>query len=297
MKNIGTRIKQRRKELGLKQSDLAEAIGVTQSFVSMIENGINIPTIRTLSGIANVLNTTTAILSGNDEHNDFGEDTLQELRYMYDSSQYKDMLRLINHASGAEYFQNPQYRAHLLICKALAYTGLMDYPSAIEICTHLLERTQSINDRVFLAAVHGTMGKIHLSMNDIDSAHTHCMQAYLIIMYQPVTDNSKRIRREILIDLGMVNMYMGKFDEARYYLERVFGIIDNDVRNSVKSNAQILVVLADISYKQHNYSVAIQYAENALKHYRFIGDKNGQEEVKNYIKEYKRTTHNDGEEG
>ena len=52
---MGARIRRRRVQLGMTLSDLAEASGLTKSFVSQIERGRNSPSISTLRGIAAAL--------------------------------------------------------------------------------------------------------------------------------------------------------------------------------------------------------------------------------------------------
>ena len=50
--SMGARIRKRRMQLGMTLNDLAEATGLTKSFVSQIERGRNSPSISTLRGIA-----------------------------------------------------------------------------------------------------------------------------------------------------------------------------------------------------------------------------------------------------
>lgn len=52
---LGRRIRERRLELGLTQSSVADAAGLTKSFVSQIERGYTAPSISTLRGIAKAL--------------------------------------------------------------------------------------------------------------------------------------------------------------------------------------------------------------------------------------------------
>jgi transcriptional regulator with XRE-family HTH domain len=52
---MGARIRKRRLQLGMTLNDLAQASGLTKSFVSQIERGRNSPSISTLRGIAAAL--------------------------------------------------------------------------------------------------------------------------------------------------------------------------------------------------------------------------------------------------
>ncbi len=66
---IGSRITQKRKELGFTQEELAEKVGVSAQAVSKWENDISCPDITLLPNLAKVLNTTIdELLTGkNDE--------------------------------------------------------------------------------------------------------------------------------------------------------------------------------------------------------------------------------------
>lgn len=54
--NMGMRIKIRRKELKMKQTELAETLGISNNHMSSIENGHQKPSLDTLIGICNCLN-------------------------------------------------------------------------------------------------------------------------------------------------------------------------------------------------------------------------------------------------
>ena len=55
---------ERRRKLGIKQADLAAAIGVNQSMVSMIETGQNVPSFTRAAQAARVLRTSLDYLAG-----------------------------------------------------------------------------------------------------------------------------------------------------------------------------------------------------------------------------------------
>ncbi len=55
MSPLGDRIRTRRKELRLSQSDLAERTGMTASFVSQVERGVTSPSIDSLYKISRSL--------------------------------------------------------------------------------------------------------------------------------------------------------------------------------------------------------------------------------------------------
>ena len=61
---IGERIAARRDELGLKQYQVAERIGVTKTTMSKYENNVNIPNADILAKLAGVLQTSADYLCG-----------------------------------------------------------------------------------------------------------------------------------------------------------------------------------------------------------------------------------------
>lgn len=55
---IGSRIARRRKELGLKQSEVEEQAGIGYKYLSNIERGISIPSTEVIVRLSGALNTT-----------------------------------------------------------------------------------------------------------------------------------------------------------------------------------------------------------------------------------------------
>jgi len=60
--NIGEAIKNIRRAKGLKQCDVARQSGITQSYLSRVENDVNLPNIYCLKSIANVLDVALPII-------------------------------------------------------------------------------------------------------------------------------------------------------------------------------------------------------------------------------------------
>ena len=69
-KEIGKRIARRRKELGLKQSEVEERADLSQKYLSNIERSISIPSIEVIMRLAAALDTTHyEFLVGTQHHN------------------------------------------------------------------------------------------------------------------------------------------------------------------------------------------------------------------------------------
>ena len=61
-KSIGKRIKLRRKELNIKQNELAEKLNISNNHLSSVENGREKPSLELLLNICELLNVTTDYL-------------------------------------------------------------------------------------------------------------------------------------------------------------------------------------------------------------------------------------------
>lgn len=59
---LGLRIKKRRRELGLKQNELSEMMGISNNYLSNIENGHSIPSLEVFSDICIKLKITPDLL-------------------------------------------------------------------------------------------------------------------------------------------------------------------------------------------------------------------------------------------
>ena len=79
--NIGTRLKQRRKEMHIKQTEMAKELGVSQTYLSNIEGGKANCSITLLVDICNYLNVTPDYLMlGNMRGNKASIDIIDALK-------------------------------------------------------------------------------------------------------------------------------------------------------------------------------------------------------------------------
>ena len=79
--NIGTRLKQRRKEMHIKQTEMAKELGVSQTYLSNIEGGKANCSIMLLVDICNYLNVTPDYLMlGNMRGNKASIDIIDALK-------------------------------------------------------------------------------------------------------------------------------------------------------------------------------------------------------------------------
>ena len=80
-KSIGKRIKLRKKELNIKQNELAEKLNISNNHLSSVENGREKPSLELLLNICELLNVTPDyLLLGNMHTNDISQDILTGLR-------------------------------------------------------------------------------------------------------------------------------------------------------------------------------------------------------------------------
>ena len=79
-KEIGKRIARRRKELGLKQSQLSELVGISDPYMSNIERATSIPSTEVILRLAIALKTTPdAFLVGSVHHRDNPKQDIEDL--------------------------------------------------------------------------------------------------------------------------------------------------------------------------------------------------------------------------
>lgn len=92
---LGKRIAKRRKVLNLTQDDVAEATGLSNNYISNIENSHSIPSIETLMKVCETLDTTPDyFLLGSLRHT--GEDLIPEINEKMKLCN-KRKLKLIDH--------------------------------------------------------------------------------------------------------------------------------------------------------------------------------------------------------
>lgn len=97
-KEMGTRIKVRRKELKIKQAELAEALEISNNHMSSIENGRQMPSLDTFIGICRCLNVTPDyLLLGTMHAYNIPQDISDKLRLCHQSDieLAKDFIELL----------------------------------------------------------------------------------------------------------------------------------------------------------------------------------------------------------
>lgn len=86
---IGKRIKLRRKELNIRQNDLAEKLNISNNHLSSVENGREKPSLELLLNICELLGTTPDyLLLGNMHTDDISQDILAGLRLCNEDDVY-----------------------------------------------------------------------------------------------------------------------------------------------------------------------------------------------------------------
>ena len=139
---IGDRIKALRKEHGLTQSDLANAMGVTASMIGQYETGVRTPKCNTIERIAKALSVSIAELTEEVTHVDLGPIAI-ELREKYGLSN-KIALSIVDDCALAfsPLFRNDRF-SDLLCClneegKRIAYERVRELT---EIARYQLQTT------------------------------------------------------------------------------------------------------------------------------------------------------------
>ena len=108
-KEMGTRIKVRRKELKIKQAELAETLEISNNHMSSIENGRQKPSLDTFIGICKCLNVTPDyLLLGAMHAYNIPQDILDKLRLcnQSDIELVRDFIELLVKRNSAGNTQN-----------------------------------------------------------------------------------------------------------------------------------------------------------------------------------------------
>lgn len=101
-KGLGKKIKLARIRAGLVQSELADRIGVTQNYISLIETGKKMPSLKTFTKIARELDVSPSeLLSGEQLGNE-----LKKLAEQFDLEQIIQALRLFLEENGMKHSRN-----------------------------------------------------------------------------------------------------------------------------------------------------------------------------------------------
>ena len=72
--NLASNISEARKARNLSQQDLAEMIEVHQTYISQLERGLDVPTLKVIDRIADVLDCSVDTLLGRDRKNFWKEE-------------------------------------------------------------------------------------------------------------------------------------------------------------------------------------------------------------------------------
>lgn len=90
--SLGSALKEIRKSKGLSQDDVADSVGITQTYVSMLETDKAFPSKKTLMNIAKTLGLPHQIIELYSlEDNDFAEDKRPTFRVVF--PMIKDLLK------------------------------------------------------------------------------------------------------------------------------------------------------------------------------------------------------------
>ncbi|MGX5571759.1 helix-turn-helix domain-containing protein [Bacillus toyonensis] len=91
---IGSRIKGVRNSLKMKQNELAEAVGVNYTMISLYESNKREPSRETVEKIARVTNVSTDYIMGLSNHKTFDKETSQKI-----TDDVEDIMKRINQLS------------------------------------------------------------------------------------------------------------------------------------------------------------------------------------------------------
>lgn len=267
MYNIGRRVRTRRKQLRIKQSELAHRIGVYPSTLCRIENGQQLCDVETIIKIAEILSVNPFELI--EVEYDFGQSTIEELSVLYKSRKYTDMLSVIRHAKGSDYFREPCNHYRLKLWKSMALFRLKRYDESMGICERLMGVA---NDGIHRVMIFIIAGGNQLALSNAKLALQFFERAQGIMNVSNQIVRPHEVQKYIDYSLGLVHKTMDNRDKAIRHLKRSYAMLESDIGYQMDHLADVQFQLAEIAIKQGEWESAIQYARESLRSYEYIGN-------------------------
>jgi transcriptional regulator with XRE-family HTH domain len=268
MKNLGKRIRDRRKELGMTQKELAAAVGLTQGHVSRIEQGkqdLTLSQVRRFERVlgvaltANATEVTTTDL--------FGIETLYELPILEARSEFDAMLEVIKRAERADFFQVEQNNLRLQFWKAVALRGAQLRSEAKAIYTKIFESGLSSMDFAFQAMVKIEYGHLLEDQHEYSLALEYFHDALNLQRQIPTLQFDLKLMYRLFWGLGTAYAYIGSLEEANAYLRKAAKFAEDALYEANRMHYHTQFTRSAVMILQGMYTEAITLCFEVLEHF------------------------------
>lgn len=271
MLTLGQKIKAIRKEQGLTQAELVED-RITRNQLSLIENGINNPSISTLEFIAQRLNVPMSYFLSND---DFSLHKCQRLftktEALLENEDFKSVVTEIEaffeSISKRDNSNMGDFLGRLYALLGIAYWKL-ERPEAKETLLTALKYLEKSDQISYLCKTYNYLGVISNVENDIKQAEHYLSTAYKLI----VNVNLENVILKLNLAYNLVFIYL----KQERYAEIINFISDNlkfARMYKIFHNYGKFNMLLSIAYMYtFNYKQAIMCTQKAIEYFQFSDD-------------------------
>lgn len=273
---LGEKIKKRRKELFLKQKDLAGE-DFTTSFISQIEKGKLNPSLKTLEILARRLEVPVAYLLEEERESvvTVDSDTVNHLIGLFakfeldvSSSDYAGALEVIGKLKSK--MQELGIDTYCFLCDyyaARVYFGFNKYNECIKVCKDILQELINYEMHDKLAVCLYMMGMCFEKLSEYEKAGEHFARCLEVM-----EDNNLslyEIMAESLIKLGSIYGRQGSYVKAMEYYRRAFEISKRE--NCHRYIGDCYTGMGLCCYYLKDYPESLNHLGKVLSLYRLIG--------------------------
>lgn len=237
---LSENIRRFRKERGMTQAQLAEAMGVSVSAVYKWESHQSTPEINLILEMADLFNTSTDVLLGYAWRNNDAASSLGRIRARLQEKEYeKATMEAEKALKGYPNHFDIVYQSALLYLELGEDAGRRAANGrAVELLQHACELiAQNQDDAISEISIRTQMAKAHLMLGNTEAA------LRILKKYNACGVNNAMI--------GLVlGDYLHDADEAEKYLGRAFAAFADDINS-------IMVGYANVFFQRKNYDAAI----------------------------------------
>lgn len=260
--NIGNKIKNRRKELGLTQADLAEP-EFTRGFISQIENGITKPPLKTLEIIATKLAVSVNYLI--DEESEISinfsnqNKVLEQIKIakrLIHLKKYKDAFFIIE---TIEKGTNKEFIGEVLELKGFIFYDQQQYKETIPLLEEALIYLTPQNP-IILLEVYLKLAASYMNLQKYDKAIDYGF--YGLCIFQSGNHEDRLFELKLLYTLAYCHCRRNEYKQGLRFIEEAILISDSTQIHYNYGSLKMLRGLAHTYLK--DYEKAIRSTKEAL---------------------------------
>ncbi|PWK07023.1 helix-turn-helix domain-containing protein [Tumebacillus permanentifrigoris] len=261
---LGQRVKELRLEKNMTQGELAEGI-VTPSMISQIENGVSLPSYRTVAHIATRLGTTV-----DDLYQGLTFSKMQMSGYKHALSQmavghYNPALIVLESFHNEELLHYEIPPDELKLNLAVCYRETQRFDDAVGLLEGLVQDLSSDN---------GRRENIHLLVNaNLNLSETYedmgryfealCSAMSARDVYAKHQSPDPFLQGKLLVHVADLNSRLHRFEEAQACYQQALRVYDQ-LSDNLEHVGEIYQRLSEVYHHQNNFEMTIEFANKAI---------------------------------